>query len=51
MNKITIIKFSYQGYTVTDKSGSVNFTGKTARSKAMTLFKKLSIKSEDLNND
>jgi|TARA_R110002073_G_scaffold7872_1_gene44170 hypothetical protein len=50
MNKITITKFSYQGYTVTDKSGSVSFTGKTARSKAMTLFKKLSIKSEE-NND
>jgi len=50
MNEITISKFSHQGYTVTHKSASISFTGKTARAKAMTLFKKLCIESEE-NND
>ena len=49
MNKITITKFSHQGYTVSDETGSKTFTGKTARAKAMSLFKKLSIKAEENN--
>jgi len=49
MNKITITKFRYQCYTVSDETGSKTFTGKTARAKAMSLFKKLSIKAEENN--
>ena len=48
MAKITIVKSGHREYMVSDGAYlSQTFTGKTARAKAMTLFKKLSIKSEE----
>ena len=52
MSKISIVKYGHQDYNVEEMYGhrliiSKNFTGKTARAKAMTMFKKLSIRSEE----
>ena len=49
MDKITITKYRYQCYTVSSEKISKTFTGKTARAKAMSLFKKLSIEAEENN--
>ena len=49
MDKITITKYRYQCYTVSSETIFKTFTGKTARAKAISLFKKLSIKAEENN--
>jgi hypothetical protein len=41
MDKITITKYRYQCYTVSSETIFKTFTGKTARAKAMSLFKKV----------
>ena len=55
-SQITLTKYDHQGYNVSVKKPQEDhnhtlksFTGKTARAKAMTLFKKLSIGSEEEN--